>query len=101
MATEDRPSHHCRLAEPADLSRVFDAIEIEHLPFETDQTYVIYDHAILKLIVTDGQLTAARAFEAECWDAPTDGPDTVLTSFRDEVVAAIDSDRYPSDVSEV
>jgi hypothetical protein len=99
MATEDRPSHHCRLAEPADLARVFDAIEIEHLPFETDRTYVIYDQAILKLIVSDGQLTAARAFEAECWDAPAAGPDAVLTSFRDEVVAAIDDDRHLSDAS--
>jgi hypothetical protein len=100
MPTEDRPSQHCRLADQADLARVFDAIEIEHLPFETDRAYVIYDQAILKLIVTDGQLTAARAFEAECWDAPADGPDAVLTSFRDEVVAAIDGDRYLSEISD-
>jgi hypothetical protein len=96
MSTEDRPSQHCRLAEQADLSRVFDAIEIEHLPFETDRTYVIYDQAILKLIVTDGQLTAARAFDAECWDAPADGPDAVLTAFCDEVVTSINDDHHVS-----
>lgn len=79
---------------------MFDAIEIEHLPFETDRAYVIYDHAILKLIVTDGQLTAARAFEAECWDAPAAESDAVLTAFRDEILAAIDDDRSLSDVSE-
>jgi hypothetical protein len=100
MSTEERPSQHCRLAEQADLSGVFDAIEIEHLPFETDRAYVIYDQAILKLIVTDGQLTAARAFEAECWDAPVAGPDAVLTSFCDEVVAATDDARHLSDAAD-
>jgi hypothetical protein len=100
MPTEERPSQYCRLADQADLASVFDAIEIEHLPFETDRTYVIYGQAVLKLIVTDGQLTAAQAFKAECWDAPAAGPDAILTSFRDEVVAAIDGDRYLSDVSE-
>jgi hypothetical protein len=93
MTTDDRPSQHCRLTTQADLSRVFDALEIEHLPFDTDRTYVIYDQAVLKLIVTDGQLTAAQAFDAECWDASAAGPDAVLTGFRDEVLTAIDGDR--------
>lgn len=100
MSTEDRPSQHCQLTTQADLSRVFEALEIEHLPFETDRTYVIYSQAVLKLIVTDGQLTAARAFEAECWDAPAAGADAVLTSFRDEIVAATDDARYLNDASE-
>lgn len=94
MTTDDRPSHHCQLATQADLSSVFDDLEIEHLPFDADRTYVIYDRAVFKLIVTNGQLTTARAFDTECWDAPAADPDAILTTFCDEILAATDSDRH-------
>jgi hypothetical protein len=93
MATEDRPSEHCSLETQVDLSAVFDRLSIEHLPFEADRAYVIYDQAILKVVVNDGQLTAASAFETECWDTPNASPDAVLTSFLNTVIAATSSDR--------
>jgi hypothetical protein len=72
------------------------AIDIEHLPFEGDRTYVIYGQAILKLIVTDGRLSEARAIDIECWDTPRDDPDAVLAAFRDEVQTAIERERSGS-----
>lgn len=85
MPSSSRPTKHCDLVEQTDLSAVFDAIEIEHLPFKDDRTYVIYGQAVLKLIVTDGELSEARAFDIECWDAPSDGPIPVMAAFIDEV----------------
>jgi hypothetical protein len=93
MSTEDRPSEHCSLDTQVDLSRVFDRLGIEQLPYEADRAYVIYEQAILKVIVSDGQLTAAAAFETECWDTPNVSPDAVLTSFLETVVTATSSDR--------
>jgi hypothetical protein len=93
MPTTDLPSKHCELVEQADLSGALDALGVESLPFEEDRAYVIYGQAILKLIVTEGQLSGAQAFDIECWDTPDDGPEAVLAAFRDEVQTAINDNR--------
>jgi hypothetical protein len=93
METEDRPSKHCSLDTQVNLSRVLGRRGIEHLPFDADRTYVIFEQAVLKVLVTEGDLTEAAAFDIECWDAKVGHPDTVLTSFRDTVVAATNNDR--------
>lgn len=92
METEDRPSKHCSLDTQVDLSRVLDRRGIEHLPFDADRTYVIFKQAVLKVVVTDGNLMEAASFDTECWDAQAGHPDTVLASFCDTVVAATNND---------
>lgn len=92
MTGEDEPTQHYELAEHADLVTALDAAAIEHLEVDDHRTIVIYQSAILMVIATEGQATAARAFDVELWKAPVHDsdcdPDTLLTAFIDELLVA-------------
>jgi hypothetical protein len=82
-----------RLSERADLTAALDAAAIEHIEVNEQRTVVIYRNAILRLLVTEGQLTAARTFAIELWERPDDSdgdPTRLLTSFVDDVLAVLD-----------
>ena len=61
------------------------------------RTIVIYQSAVLMVTATDGQASAARAFDVALWEPPVDYSDRnsvdLLTAFIDEVVAITDAAR--------
>ena len=97
MTDEDEPTQHCRVGEPVNLFAALDAAGIEHLEVDAQRTVVIYRTAILMLIVTEGQATAARVFDVELWKSPLDDPnrdpDDFLTAFIDELLTTTDAAR--------
>lgn len=96
MLGEDPPSRHCMLTEQVDLCTALDAAAIEHLVVNTEQTFVIYGEAVLKLIVTTGTLSEARAFTVECREfsrrVSDPNPEAVLSTLCDELVDITDTD---------
>lgn len=97
---EDEPIRHCTVDEPADLRSALDAAAIEHLDIDDHRTIVIYQSAILMVIVTEGKATAARAFDVEFWkeppNSPAHDPDKLLTAFIEELVTTTDRTRSNS-----
>lgn len=97
MTGEDEPTQHCQLTKQVDLITALDAAAIEHLDIDEHRTVVIYQSAILMLIVTEGQATAAREFDVELWKSPVHDPDRdpddLLTAFIDELLAATNTTR--------
>lgn len=94
MMSDDPPARHWTWDEVTDLEHVLDQRGIEHLDVNESRTFVLYRNAILNLVVTDGELAAARAVTVECWEASqrsTDpGPEEVLTVFCEKVRATPD-----------
>lgn len=92
---DDAPVQHCTLDEPVDLERALAAAGIEHLDADEHRTIVIYQRAILIVIVTEGQTTAARAFDVQLWEPPADeatrNPADLLTAFIDELLATTET----------
>lgn len=97
MTGEDEPVQHCTLDEPVDLRTALDAAAIEYLDVDDHRTIVIYQNAILMVIATEGQATAAKAFDVELWEPPADefdrDPDDLLTAFIDELAASTEASR--------
>lgn len=97
MTDEEEPVQHCTLDTAVDLPNALEAAAIEYLDVDDHRTIVIYQSAILMVTATDGQATAARAFDVALWEPPADGSarDTVdlLTAFIDELVATTDASR--------
>lgn len=95
MTGEDEPVQHCTLAEPADLRTALEMAAIEFLDVDDHRTIVIYQQAILMVVATDGEATAAQAFDVEFWkeppNAPTNDPDEFLSAFIDELVATTET----------
>jgi hypothetical protein len=73
-----------------DLASVLDAHRIEHLAVDEQRPFVLYQHAILNLVVTDGTLSTAQAVTVECWEFSRQTvdpePEAVLIAFG-EVIA--------------
>jgi len=97
MMTEDEPMQHCTLVKPADLRTALEQAAIEHLDVDENRTIVIYQQAILMIVATEGEATAARAFDVEFWKeppgTPTNDPDSFLIAFIDELVATTETSR--------
>jgi hypothetical protein len=100
MTDEDEPVQHCELAEQVDLLSALEAAAIDHLEVDEHRAIVIYQHAILMVIVTEGPVTSAQAFDIELWNPPAHDPDrdpdALLTSFIDELVTTTDTTRVES-----
>jgi len=79
---------------PIDLRAALDAAAIEYLGVDDHRTIVIYQSAILMVIATEGESTAARSFDVEFWKAPSNSPDddpnALFTTFIEELMTAID-----------
>ncbi|MFC7157765.1 hypothetical protein ACFQPA_20280 [Halomarina halobia] len=90
--TGDEPVQHCEVATPIDLEGALSRAGIEHLEVDEQRTVVIYQTAILMLIVTEGEPTATQRFDVELWKEPADAPDhdpeDLLSTFLDELLAA-------------
>jgi len=97
MTGEDEPVEHCTLSDPVDLRAALDAAAIEYLDVDEHRTVVIYQQAILMVIATDGQASAARSFDVELWEEPVHDPDRdpedLFTAFLDDLLATTDSTR--------
>ena len=97
MAGEDDPVQHCTLAESVDLLKALAAAEIEHLDVDEHRTIVIYQQAILMVIATERQATAAREFDVEFWkESPNDpdrDPESLLAAFIDELLTTTETTR--------
>ncbi|MBV0926352.1 hypothetical protein KTS45_19270 [Halomicroarcula limicola] len=91
MTADEMPMQHCTLPEPIDIKDTLERVGIEHLDVDEERTVVIYQQAILKVIATDGRITATQELDVELWEAApgsTPDPDAVLTAFTDELVTA-------------
>ncbi|QIO24214.1 hypothetical protein [Haloarcula sp. JP-L23] len=97
MTGEDEPVQHYTLAESVDLLEVLTAAEIEHLDVDEHRTIVIYQQAILMVIATEGQATAAREVDVELWKEPPTEPDrdpeSLFTAFIDELLTTTGTTR--------
>jgi hypothetical protein len=97
MTDDDEPVQHCRLDTGVDIPNALEAAGIEHLDVDVTRTIVIYQSAILMITATEGQATAARAFDVALWEPPVDDfdrdPVALLTAFIDELVATTGASR--------
>jgi hypothetical protein len=97
MTDEEEPLQHCTLDTAVDLPNALEAAAIEYLDVDDHRTIVIYQSAILMVTATDGQATAARAFDVALWEPPAvdsaRGTVDLLTAFIDELVATTDASR--------
>lgn len=100
MTDEDELVHHCTVDEPVDIPAALEAAAIEYLDVDDQRTIVIYQHAILMVIASEGQATETREFTVELWEEPPDGlprdPDDLVTAFLDELLATTDTVRTES-----
>ncbi|WP_240471193.1 hypothetical protein [Halorubrum tropicale] len=83
-----------------DIPTALEAAAIEYLDVDDQRTIVIYQHAILMVIASEGQATETREFTVELWEEPPDGfprdPDDLVTAFLDELLATTDTVRTES-----
>jgi len=100
MTDEDEPVQYCTLDEPVDIPVALEAAAVEYLDVDDQRTIVIYQHAILMVIASEGQATETREFTVELWEEPPDGlprdPDDLVTAFLDELLATTDAVRVES-----
>lgn len=98
MTGEDGPVQHCEMSEPVNLLTALAAAGIEHLDVDEHRTIMIYQHAILMVIATEGKATTARVFDVELWESPAHDPnrdpDTLLSAFIDELMATTGITRH-------
>jgi len=84
---------HCALADATDLLAGLEAAHIEYLDVDDERTIVIYQSAILMVVATDGDATAAEAFNVELWEPPlrerSREPEGVLQDFIEEFVTTL------------
>ncbi len=65
MSEKDEPVQHSELTEQANIFTALETADIDHLGVDDRRVIVIYQQAILMIIVTDGRATAARAVDVE------------------------------------
>ena len=98
---EDEPVRHCTVDGPANLRAALDAAAIEYLDVDDHRTIIIYQSAILMVIVTEGEATAAQSFDIEFWKAPSDSPDhdpdVLFAAFIEKLMTIIDRTRINSE----
>ena len=99
--SEDEPVQHCTVDGQANLRAALDAAAIEYLDVDDHRTIVIYQSAILMVIVTEGEATAAQSFDIEFWKAPPNSPDhdpnALFEAFIEELMTIIDRIRSNSE----
>ena len=92
--SEDEPVRHCTVDGPTNLRAALDAAAIEYLDVDDHRTIIIYQSAILMVIVTEGEATAAQSFDIEFWKAPPNSPDhdpdVLFAAFIEELMTIID-----------
>ncbi|MFC7157635.1 hypothetical protein ACFQPA_19595 [Halomarina halobia] len=97
MTGDEEPTQHCDVSAPIDLEGVLSRAGIEHLEVDEQRTVVIYQTAILMLIVIEGEATATQRFDVELWKEPADVPDRdpadLFSTFLDDLLTAADSPR--------
>jgi len=97
MAEKDGPVQQCELTDRVNIFTALETAEIDHLGVDDHRVIVIYQRAILMVVVTDGRATAAQAADIELWNPPANdpdrNPDELLTAFVAELVAAADTTR--------
>ncbi|MBP1955643.1 hypothetical protein J2752_002572 [Halarchaeum rubridurum] len=90
---------HCELADSVDLRAGLEAAYIEHFEVDADRTLVISQSAILMVVATDGDATAAHAFDVELWEPPIHNhdlnPTEILTDLTEEFTTALPMTRRP------
>ena len=99
--SEDEPVRHCTVDGPANIRAALDAAAIEYLDVDDHRTIIIYQSAILMVIVTEGEATAAQSFDIEFWKAspssPDHDPDVLFAAFIEELMTIIDRTRINSE----
>ena len=99
--SEDEPVQHCTVDGQANLRAALDAAAIEYLDVDDHRTIIIYQSAILMVIVTEGEATAAQSFDIEFWKAPLNSPDhdhnALFEAFIEELMTIIDRIRSNSE----
>jgi hypothetical protein len=99
--SEDEPVRHCTVDGPTNLRAALDAAAIEYLDVDDHRTIIIYQSAILMVIVTEGEATAAQSFDIEFWKAPPNSPghdpDVLFAAFIEELMTIIDRTRINSE----
>lgn len=97
MTDDGEPVQQCTLNTAVDIPNALEAAAIEYLDVDEYRTIVIYQSAILMVTATEGQATAAEAFDVEFWkeppDDPSPDPEALVTAFIDELLAATDTRR--------
>ena len=97
MADDDEPVQHCRLDTGVDIPNALEAAGIEYLDVDDTRTIVIYQSAILMITSTEGDASAAQAFDVALWEPPVEDADRdpvdLLTTFIDDIVATVDGSR--------
>lgn len=92
MPSDEPVAQRCELPTAADLLAALETRGFEHLDVDDYRPFVLYREAVLDLRVTDGTLTAARAFTVDSQVSKRD-PEAVIADFCDTLVAATDTDR--------
>jgi hypothetical protein len=97
MTDDEEPVQQCTLDTAVDIPKALEAAAIEYLDVDEHRTIVIYQSAILMITATEGQATAARAFDVALWEPPVEDfdrdPVDLLTAFIDELVATTGASR--------
>lgn len=96
MTGEDEPAEHCEVDVPVDLRAALEAAAIEYLDVDDQRTIAIYQDAILMVTATEGDATAAQAFDVTLWEPPTGGarePADLLASFIEALLTMTDASR--------
>ncbi|MBX0298245.1 hypothetical protein [Haloarcula nitratireducens] len=95
MTADETTVHHGTLPKPTNLRDTLERAGIEYLDVDEERIVVIYQQAILMVTATDGQVTATQELDVELWEAAPgtveQEPETLLTAFCDELVAATDT----------
>lgn len=91
------PTVHCTLTSAVDLLAGLESAHIEHLDVDAERVIVIYQSAILMVVATEGDATAARAFDVELWEPPIYGHDRdaedILQTFIEEFTSILPATR--------
>jgi len=97
MTDKEEPVQHCTLDTAVDIPKALEAAVIEYLDIDDNRTIVIYQSAILMVTATEGQASAARAFDVTLWEPPAEDvgrdPVDLLIAFIDELVATTGASR--------
>ncbi|NKE38108.1 hypothetical protein GWG54_20475 [Natronococcus sp. JC468] len=95
MPTDTGSTQEYTFSTPVDLLSTLEALNIQYLDIDEIRTLVIYQTAILNLVVLDGELSAASRVELEVYEDPRqdfslesdEKEKTVLASFLDQLVS--------------
>ena len=95
MASDEPAAQRCELRTAPNVLTALDECDLEHLDVDEYRTFVLYRKAVLDLQVSEGRLTAASEFtvtsQGFSYRVNDPDPETTITEFCRELVAATDS----------